>query len=78
MPLGHIPFSHEDYDKHQIPTTKTQQDERMKSDLDELALGMKMNQALIRHMDKDQIRTKKYDMPSMQRFELSTRMRSSY
>ena len=50
----------------------------MKSIFDEQELGMKMNQALIPHMDKTQIRTKKDDMPSMQRFELSTKMRSSY
>ena len=50
----------------------------MKSIFDEQELDMEMNQALNPHMDKSQIRTKKDDMPSMQRFELSTNMRSSY
>ena len=43
----------------------------MKSVFDELELGIEMTQALNSHMDERQIRTKKDDMPSMQRFELS-------
>ena len=61
-----------------FPPPKTQQVVQSKTDFDELELDMEMNQALIPHQHKSQIRTKKYDMPSMQRFELSTRMRSSY
>ena len=45
---------------------------------DELELGMEMNISSKSHMDKSQIRTKKDDMPRMQRFELSTKMRSGY
>ena len=36
-----------------------------------LSLSWRLKQALNPQMDKNQIRTKKYDMPSMQRFELS-------
>ena len=50
----------------------------MKSVFDELELGMEMNQDLNPHIDKIQITTKKDDMPRMQRFKLSTKMRSSY
>ena len=50
----------------------------MKSVFDELELDMEMNQTLNPDMDKSQIRTKKDDMPSMQRFKLSTKMRSNY
>ena len=50
----------------------------MKSVFDELELAMEINQDLNLHMDKSQIRTKKDDKPRMQRFELSTKMRSSY
>ena len=36
-----------------------------------LCLSWRLSQDLNPQMDKNQIRTKKYDMPSMQRFELS-------
>ena len=36
-----------------------------------LSLSWRLTHALNPHMDKNQIRTKKDDMPSMQRFELS-------
>ena len=49
----------------------------MKSVFDKLELGMKMNTSSNSHIDKSQIRTKKDDVPSMQRFELSTKMRPS-
>ena len=50
----------------------------MKSVFDELEIGMEMNQALNIHMDKSQTTTNKVDMPSMQMFELSTKMRPSF
>ena len=58
--------------------SKTQQDMHMKSVFDKLELGMEMNTSSNSHIDKSQIRTKKDDVPSMQRFELSTKMRPSY
>ena len=57
---------------------ESQQVFQSKTVFDEQELDMEMNQALVPHNHKSQIRTKKYDMPSMQRFELSTKMRSSY
>ena len=50
----------------------------MKSVFDKLELGMEMNTSSNSHIDEIQIRTKKDDVPSMQRFELSTKMRPSY
>ena len=50
----------------------------MKSVFDELELIMENNTSLNPKMDKKKIRTKKDDMPSMQRFKLSTKVRSSY
>ena len=58
--------------------SKTQQDMYMKSVFDKLELGMEMNTSSNSHINKSQIRTKKDDVPSMQRFELSTNMRPSY
>ena len=54
---------------------KTQQVFQRKTVSKELEFDMEMNQALIPHKHKSQIRNKKYDMPSMQRFELPTTMR---
>ena len=50
----------------------------MKSVFDKLELGMEMNPSSNSHIDKNEIRTKKDDVPSMQRLELSTKMRPSY
>ena len=58
--------------------SKMQQDMHMKSVFDKLELGMEMNTSSNSHIDKSQIRTKKDYVPSMQRFELSTKMRPSY
>ena len=60
------------------PISKTQQDMHMKTVFDKLELGMEMNTSSNSHIDKSQIRTKKDEMPNMQRFELSIKMRSSY
>ena len=50
----------------------------MKSVFDELELGMEMNTSSNSHIDKSKIRTKKDGMTIIQRFELSTTIRSSY
>ena len=49
-----------------------------KSVFDELELVIEMTLAPTPCMDENQITIKKYDMPSMQRFELSTKIWSSY
>ena len=60
------------------PKPKTQQVFHTKFVFDELGLVMKITISTKSQQGENQIGTKKDEMPSMQRFELSTKMRSSY
>ena len=60
------------------PKPKTQQVFHTKFVFGELGLVVKITTSTKTQQGENQIRTKKYDMPSMQRFELSTKMRPSY